>query len=132
MSKINRFPRAFTLVEIMFTMLIIGILVAIAVPSFVRSRANSRQKACVENMRQITAAKEQWAMDNHKSLSDAPVWPSDLVGFDKYIKEAAPSCPSDSSPYNPNEVNALPTCGSAAALTGPDVNGIPHVLGIPY
>jgi prepilin-type N-terminal cleavage/methylation domain-containing protein len=61
-----RAERGFTLVEIMIVVLIIGILLAIAVPNFVRARESSRAKACVSNLKQIDAAKEQWAMDNNK------------------------------------------------------------------
>ena len=56
--------RAFTLVEIMIVVLIIGILVAIAVPNFVRARESARARACVGNLSQIDSAKEQYAMDN--------------------------------------------------------------------
>ena len=43
--------RAFTLVEIMITILIIGILLGIAIPNYVNAREQSRKKACVENLR---------------------------------------------------------------------------------
>src|SRR5438552_13514260 len=42
----------------------IGILLAIAIPNFVKARETSRAKSCIANLKQIDAAKEQWAMDN--------------------------------------------------------------------
>ena len=52
----------FTLVEIMIVVAIIGLLAAIAIPSFVKARNQSQQNACINNLRIIDAGKEQWAM----------------------------------------------------------------------
>src|SRR5207244_6719969 len=59
--------KGFTLVEIMIVVLIIGILLAIAVPNFIKARETSRTKSCIANLKQIDAATEQWAMDNKAS-----------------------------------------------------------------
>jgi prepilin-type N-terminal cleavage/methylation domain-containing protein len=99
--------RAFTLIEIMIVVLIIGILLAIAVPNFVKARENSRKNACISTLKQIEAAKEQWAMDNKKNGTDTPA-ATDLYGADKYIK-AAPTCPSGGT-YSENSVAAAPAC----------------------
>ncbi len=53
----------FTLVEIMIVVLIIGILLAIAVPNFIKARQNSRLQTIIGNLKQIETAKEQWAME---------------------------------------------------------------------
>ncbi len=105
MNKLkNRRSKGFTLVEIMIVVLIIGILLAIAVPNFIRARETSRTKSCVANLRQIDAAKEQWAMDNKASNGDAvtgTLWPD-------YIKKA-PECPSGGT-YTVNVIGTDPTC----------------------
>jgi prepilin-type N-terminal cleavage/methylation domain-containing protein len=111
----NKARRAFTLIEIMIVVLIIGILLAIAVPNFVKARESSRRKACIANLKQIEAAKQQWAMDNKKVNTDAPTWPTDLVGSGKYISgTSAPVCPSGGT-YSVNDVSTLAACSKAAA-----------------
>lgn len=79
----------FTLVEIMIVVAIIGLLAAIAIPSFMKARTTSQKNACVNNLRQIEAAKEQWALENKKSTGDAIV----TTEVDVYMK-AAPYCPA--------------------------------------
>ncbi len=62
MNRIRK-SKGFTLVEIMIVVLIIGILMAIAVPNFIKARQGSRQKTVIANLKQIDSAKEQWAME---------------------------------------------------------------------
>ena len=102
----------FTLVEIMIVVLIIGILLAIAIPNFVQARESSRAKACVANLKQIDSAKQQWAMDNKKTGTDTP-GSTDLSTTDttkiSYIR-TFPSCPETTTAYTIGNMNTLPTC----------------------
>lgn len=66
--------RAFTLVEIMIVVLIIGILLAIAIPNFISARETSRAKSCVGNLKQIDSAKQQAIMDNKLNEASTPVF----------------------------------------------------------
>ena len=60
----------FTLVEIMIVVLIIGLLAAIAVPNFVKARASAQKNACVDNMRQLEGAIEQYTMEGNEVSDD--------------------------------------------------------------
>ena len=103
---------AFTLIEIMIVVLIIGILLAIAVPNFVRARESSRAKACVANLKQIDSAKEQYAMDNKLAAGAGAPNMTDLVGSSNYIK-STPSCPS-SGTYTIAAIGTSPSCSVGA------------------
>src|SRR5512135_3004399 len=59
----------FTLVEIMIVVAIIGLLAAIAIPNFVRARQTSQTNACLNNLRQIDGAKQQFALENGKTAA---------------------------------------------------------------
>jgi prepilin-type N-terminal cleavage/methylation domain-containing protein len=110
--KMRRDEKGFTLIEIMIVVLIIGILLAIAVPNFVKARETSRTKSCISNLKQLDAAKEQWAMDNKKTTGDEPTM-ANLVGSDNYIK-MEPSCPSGGA-YTINVIGTNPACSLAAS-----------------
>jgi prepilin-type N-terminal cleavage/methylation domain-containing protein len=104
---VKKARHGFTLVEIMIVVLIIGILLAIAVPNFIRARESSRAKSCQSNLKQIDSAKEQYAMDKKLNKDDS-VELTDLVGTDGYIK-STPSCPSGGD-YTPNGISVNPEC----------------------
>lgn len=62
--KINTSRKAgFTLVEIMIVVAIIGLLAAIAIPNFVKARNTSQTNACINNLRQLDAATQQWPLE---------------------------------------------------------------------
>lgn len=101
----KRSKRGFTLIEIMIVVLIIAVLLAIAIPNFMKARDTSRTKACVANLRQMDTAKLQWAMDT-KSAGTAT--PTDTDIYPTYIK-VKPDCPSGGT-YTLNDVDTNPAC----------------------
>ena len=95
----------FTLVEIMIVVAIIGLLAAIAIPNFVKARGTAQKNACINNLRQIDGAKEQWALETKKSAGAATT----ASEVDAYIKGGAPTCPAGGS-YTYQAVDTNPSC----------------------
>ena len=112
--------KGFTLVEIMIVVAIIGLLAAIAIPSFIKARTTSQRNACVNNLRQLDGAKEQWAMATNQA-PDASPGEDDV---DDYIKGGTVNCtcPADSTDefttsYTIGNLTTDPACLIGSDLT---------------
>jgi prepilin-type N-terminal cleavage/methylation domain-containing protein len=66
----QRLTRAYTLVEIMIVVTIIGLIAVIALPNFLKHRNSVRVKSCIENLRVLYNAKAQWAFDTRQADSN--------------------------------------------------------------
>ena len=87
----------FTLVELMVVVLIIGILVAIAIPVFNNATATARERTCHANQRTIDGAVEQYLADNTTVTKADMDDVQDLVD-DGFIA-APPLCPANDEAY---------------------------------
>ncbi len=74
LQKLSKNRGGFTLVEIMIVVAIIALLAAIAVPNFLRARKRSQATRCLEDLRIIDSADDQYAIENNKSTGDLVVW----------------------------------------------------------
>ena len=107
----------FTLVEIMIVVAIIGLLAAIAIPNFVKARASSQANACINNLRQIDAAANQFALESHKVNGAAIAMTTDLTPYIKLNAVGSiPGCPANGA-YSCTAVGTSPTCDLANTVT---------------
>jgi prepilin-type N-terminal cleavage/methylation domain-containing protein len=120
-NKVSR-KAGFTLVEIMIVVAIIGLLAAIAIPNFVRARTTSQMNACINNLRLIDSAKQQWALEQRQVNSSTPQG----TDLQPYLGHGAtgelPTCPADTTSvptfatsYVVQNVGTKPTCNQVAA-----------------
>lgn len=92
--KLFRKEEGFTLVELMVVVLIIGILVAVAIPVFNAASGSARNRTCQSNQRTIEGAVQQYlAADPNNAWAAGVVDSANVLVTGTYIKEA-PACPS--------------------------------------
>jgi hypothetical protein len=84
----------------------IPLMLAIAIPNFVKARHVSMENACINNLRQIEAAKNQWALEKGKTGGDV-LTANDLTPY--LAGGKFPVCP-DGGIYTIGAVTNDPTC----------------------
>src|SRR5436309_2463328 len=119
----------FTLVEIMIVVAIIGLLAAIAIPNFVRARTTAQMNACINNLRQIDGAKQQWALETKQTTTAIPA----VTDLQTYLVRGTvgvlPLCPASgtsatfASSYTINDIATAPAC--QIAPTGISAHALP-------
>jgi len=101
----------FTLTEIMIVVALIGLLACVAIPNWVHARTNSQTNTCINNLRQIDAAKQQWAMETKQATNATPAF----TDISSYLKSEV-VCPSGGAgvtfgtSYTINNLGLKPTC----------------------
>jgi prepilin-type N-terminal cleavage/methylation domain-containing protein len=120
----NKNPRSwgFTLVEIMIVVAIIGLLAAIAIPNFVKARVSAQANACINNLRQLDGAAQQWALENKQPSTATYTLTYDITPYIKLDSQGnIPACPANGT-YSPGaSVAGHPTCSLSTSVP-------PHAL----
>jgi len=111
MNRIHS-KKGFTLVEIMIVVVIIGLLAAMAIPAFQKVRQSSQDKAVLNNARQLSAAADQYFLENGVST----VASANLVGSDRYVK-AVNTVASETYPTNFTQGVTITISGIAGVRT---------------
>ena len=94
---------------------LVPMMLAIAIPNFVRARETAQMNACINNLRMIDGAKQQWALEQRKQPTDVPV-ESDVL---QYLKTGQmPKCPAGGD-YKINAAGEDPTCSMSKHTLAP-------------
>jgi len=97
----------FTLVEIMIAVVIIGLVLAITLPNIARARTTAQKNACIMNLKQISGAKDMWALEKKKSAG-SPV-DTNANFLSNFKNSTMPLCPLGGV-YNINAIARPPDC----------------------
>jgi prepilin-type N-terminal cleavage/methylation domain-containing protein len=81
--KLTTKRAGFTLVEIMIVVAIIALLAAIAVPGFLRARKRSQASKILNDLRMISGAIDQYAIEESKQSTDQVL----VADWTKYVKK---------------------------------------------
>jgi len=83
-----------------------AVMAGMALPALAKAKARAQSISCINNLRTIESAKNQWAMEKSKPASAVPQW-QDLQPY--LINGKTPTCPQGGH-YNINAVSEMPTC----------------------
>ena len=100
----------FTLLEIMIVVTLIGVLAAVAIPSYQNAVAKTQKQTCISTLKSIDMAKAQWMAEAQKSGDETPT-DADLFGENKPLREK-PKCPSGGT-YDWRRASEKPVCSVA-------------------
>ena len=103
----------FTLVEILIVVMIVTVLLAIAVPNFIKACAISHAHSCIANLKQIEEAKGQWAMDHPAVAAGIEPAETEMYGSNGYLR-TTPRCPSGGT-YTIGDLSTAPSCSLGAS-----------------
>jgi len=121
-NSITLSKAGFTLVEIMIVVAIIGLLAAIAIPNFVKARATAQANACINNLRQMDGAANQFALEKGKKTGDSITTATDLTPYIKLnATSSLPPCPAGGTYSATFTVGTSPSCSLSATVTPPHV-----------
>lgn len=112
MRSSQRVSPAFTLVEIMVVVVLIGLLATLALPAFQRIRAASQDKAVLNNARQLSSAADSYYLESGSNYAPS----TNLIGATRYVKLLS-TVANETYPDNFTQGITLTVTGVAGART---------------
>ncbi|MFO1528248.1 MAG: prepilin-type N-terminal cleavage/methylation domain-containing protein [Kiritimatiellia bacterium] len=109
--KRQKFKKAFTLVEIMIVVMIIALLALIAVPQMAANRRTAQRSGCMNNLRQINGAIQQYMLQNNTTTV-----PRRNRLRSMFQTGVFPTCPGNGTYTLPATDTGVPTCSLGASL----------------
>lgn len=107
---------AFSAWEILIVVSIVVVVAVIAIPNFVKARSQSATNPCINNLRHIDAAANQFALEKGLTNGQAIRFPADLTPYIKLNSAGKiPPC-QNGGVYRISKVGETPTC-SMSTLT---------------
>jgi len=99
------------MIEIMIVVALVGLLATIATPTWVRARTRAQTNTCINNLRQIDGAKQQWGLETKQSSTATPLF-TDISGYMKhtFVCPAGGSAATFASTYEMQQIDTKPTC----------------------
>ena len=91
--KIETRMKGRTLVKSVCATVGVGLVVVIAFPIFMRARLTTVSNACINNLRQIDGAKQQWALENHSRSNGIPTMANLQPYLGRGTAGSLPVCP---------------------------------------
>ena len=101
---------------VVWTLAGLGICLVAILPAFIRATSTKARNPCVNSLRVIAGAKEQWATENHKTTNDSPSW-DDLRPYFRFNRR--PNCP-EGGVYILGRVGESPRCSRGGTHTLPE------------
>ncbi len=105
----GRSQMGFTLVELVIVGALIALLAVIAIPNFLQSRSAAQKSTCINNLRQIDAAIQQWAIEQ-RMPSDATVDSTDIAPYLRRLVICPAGGTTFADSYSISTVSAAPAC----------------------
>jgi hypothetical protein len=124
MDNINN-SRFSGFIELIIIIAILATMAAVAIPNFKNAKILKDAHDCIENLKEIAYAKEQWSIDNN--APEGTLLPHDLSEISAYIKGGIKGCPA-SGAYTYNTVGVDPVCSIGVGLDGMPDTSDDHIL----
>jgi len=88
---LKRFQNGFTIIEIMVVVVLVGLLLGMAVPNYLKSRKESRKQTCIANLWSLNEAVKQWVLENNIVVGASIAGNEDAI-YD-YLRRKRATCP---------------------------------------